>query len=234
MACDGQLFCFTCAGGRRTLFDDIETFLPELQVEKLEYAGHGTRYREPFYRDFDALAEDMFSCLKTAYTGSKYALLGYSMGAIAVLEVLRRITASDFPRPFHIFLAAHEPRVREELRGFTQTEPDERVKQRTISFGAVPDCLISNRSFWRVYLPLYRADYAMVGKYWFENIHFETDIPATIFYSEEDTPSEYMAQWRRYFVGRFELCRFDGTHFFIREHFREMAAIIQNRMWEDK
>ncbi len=229
-----QLFCFTCAGGRAALFDDIERELPMLRVEKLEYAGHGTRHREPVYADFSALAEDMFSRIKAAYAGGHYGLFGYSMGSIAVLEVLRRISASGFTRPRHVFLAAHEPFVKKELLGFSETESDEWVKQRTIRFGAVPDRLMDNRSFWRVYLPLYRADYDLVCKYRFEDIRYETDIPVTIFYSEEDTPSAHMAQWRRFFVGPFALCSFSGTHFFIREHFREMAAMIRDRLGGDE
>lgn len=230
MSNEPVLFCMTCAGGRTTLFDDIEVALSGLRVVKLEYAGHGVRHREPLYDDFDALVGDMFSKVRDALDGHPYGLFGYSMGAVVALEVLRRIDAVHLPLPCHIFIAAHEPCTKKELQGFTRDEMDEWVKRRTISFGAIPDRLIDNRSFWRVYLPLYRTDYTLISQYRFEDVTFETDVPATVFYSETDTPFEEMRLWKRYFKRSCAFYCFKGEHFFIQEHYSEMAAIIAEEM----
>lgn len=223
-----QLFCLTYAGGNASFFDDIEKDLPEYNVVKLEYAGHGTRHKESYYGSFDELADDMYSLVKDAYLGDDYALLGYSMGSISLVEVLRRILSdSQFPNPFHVFLAAHEPHTKAEIADFSSNELDGYVKQRTLKFGAVPEVLLNNNAFWRMYLPLYRADYSLIGKYKFDELDIESQIPATIFYSETDTPTEEMMQWRNYFVGDCDFHSYDGTHFFIRDHHREMAEIIR-------
>lgn len=227
-----QLFCFTYAGGNASFFDGIEKDLPEVELVKLEYAGHGTRHRESFYQDFDELADDMLRLLKEQRSSEDYALFGYSMGTIALAEVLRKIlTDTTLKNPTHVFLAAHEPHSKAELIGFTDNELDEWVKDRTIKFGAVPEKLLNNKSFWRMYLPIYRADYSIIGKYSFEELSLQTTIPATVFYSETDTPRSEMELWKKYFVGECEFFQYEGTHFFIQNHHAEMAYVIKNA-WE--
>ena len=227
-----QLFCFTYAGGNSSFFDGIEKDLPEYELVKLEYSGHGTRHKEPYYQNFDELTDDMEWALKERYVGGDYALFGYSMGSITLVEVLKKILAdSVMQEPTHVFLAAHEPHSKAELVGFTDDELDEWVKDRTIRFGAVPEKLIHNKSFWRMYLPIYRADYSIIGKYSFEDLSLKTSIPATVFYSEKDTPRSEMELWKKYFTGDCEFFQYEGSHFFIQNHHAEMADVIKNA-WE--
>ena len=248
-----QLFCFTFAGGTASFFDQIEKDLGTpvdneavntvtsavdsagsmINVIKLEYAGHGARHREPLYRNYQELADDLFDQFQHLYAqgvGNDYALFGYSMGTITLVEVLRRILASVLPAPKHIFLAAHEPHTKAELLTFTPDEMDEWVKDRTIKFGTVPEKLLNNKTYWRMYLPLYRHDYTLLAHYDFENLSLETDIPATIFYSETDTPLKEMKLWEKYFRGHVEYCRYKGQHFFIQQHHEEMARVIIDRL----
>ncbi len=226
-----QLFCFTYAGGNATFFDSIEKDLPEIELIKPDYSGHGKRHKEPYYTCFDELSDDLFNILNSAYTGGEYSLFGYSMGTITLVEVLKRIlTTPGMKQPDNVFLAAHEPHSKAELAGFTDDELDEWVKERTIRFGAVPEKLIHNNSFWRMYLPLYRADYSIIGKYRFENLYLSSSIPATVFYSESDTPRSEMELWRKYFTGECDFLKYEGTHFFIQQHHAEMAVIIREKM----
>ena len=229
-----QLFCFTYAGGTAAFFEEIEKDLLEFDLVKLEYAGHGTRHKEAFYQDFEELADDMFRLLKEQYDGGQYSLLGYSMGTITLVEVLKRILAdNDMEVPSHVFLTAHEPHSKAELIGFTDDELDEWVKKRTVRFGAVPEKLLNNESFWRMYLPIYRADYGIIGNYSFEKLTLRTTIPTTVFYSETDTPRKEMELWKRYFTGDCEFFKYEGTHFFIQNHHVEMADMIK-KAWENR
>lgn len=227
-----QLFCFTYAGGNKDFFITIEKDLYNIDLCALEYAGHGDRRKEPFYSDFNELSDDLFTELRFRITND-YSLFGYSMGCISLVEVLKRILAENIKPPTHIFLAAHEPKSRSELIGFTEEELDEWVKERTVRFGGVPDKLLNNKTFWRTYLPLYRADYSIIGKYLFEELNLKTNIDTTIFYSESDTPFDDMTLWKKYFTGVCDFFQFDGTHFFIQQHHKEMAAIINKKMMSE-
>ena len=225
-----QLFCFPYAGGTASFFKVIEKDLESIEVVKIEYAGHGERFREEFYRDFDDLADDVFAFLRREYNGGEYYLFGYSMGSISLVEVLKRIIKSNMKKPSGVFISAHEPHTKSELLGFSSDELDDWVKERTIQFGAVPEKLVNNRAFWRMYLPIYRIDYSIIGKYDFKRLDLRTIIPATIFYSEADTPLREMKLWEKYFTGICEYHRFDGTHFFILDHHSEMAEVILEKM----
>lgn len=222
-----QLFCFTYAGGTKEFFNEIEDDLTGINLVKLEYAGHGERHKEKFYNTFDELADDLFREIQNSLY-KDYSLFGYSMGSISAVEVLKRIIDKDLPQPKNIFLAAHEPHTKAELLGFSADELDEWVKNRTILFGAVPEKLLNNKVFWRTYLPVYRADYTIIDKYKFDNLRIRSSVPATVFFSETDTPYEEMKQWNNFFSCDFY--QFPGTHFFIHQHHEEMARIIRQKM----
>ena len=222
-----QLFCFAYAGGSASFFDVIEEDIPDIEFIKLDYAGHGKRHKEPFYDNFDQLSDDCFRLVSEAQNGEDYGLFGYSMGSITVVEILKRIEATiGIKKPSHVFIAAHEPHSKSELIGYSDSKLDEWVKERTIRFGGIPEKLIHNNSFWRMYLPIYRADYSLIRKYRFEDLNLCTDIPVSIFYSEKDTPKTEMELWKKYFTGVCGFHQYDGTHFFIQEHHKEMAEVI--------
>lgn len=226
-----QLFCFTYAGGNASFFDVIEKDLPELELVKFEYSGHGTRHKEPLYKSFDELTDDLYGRCKNERNEEDYALFGYSMGTIALVEILKRIDADpEMGLPTHVFLAAHEPHSKVELAEYSEEKLDEWVKERTIRFGAVPDKLIKNKSFWRMYLPLYRTDYSIISKYRFEDLDLVSKVSATVFYSETDTTRTEMELWTRYFVGECDFHQYEGSHFFIQEHHSEMAEVINEKM----
>ena len=179
------------------------------QARKLNAAAQApdSPYKEKMarYGSARAWADDLYARLLADGTGGAYGLLGYSMGTIAMAEILKRILDDpEIPDPVHVFLAAHEPHTKAELAGYKPDELNEWVKERTIRFGGIPEKLLKNEPFWRMYLPLYRADYTLIGKYRFEDLQFRTRIPATVFYSETDTPRKDMEGWSRFFIG---LCR---------------------------
>jgi len=230
-----KLFCLTYAGGSASFYDLLDKYIsPDIQLIKLEYAGHGARSKEPLYSSFEELAEDMYGLITSQVTcDEEYALIGYSMGSISVTEILKKILAEGkLKKPKQVFLAAHEPQTKAELANYSDGELDEKVKQRTIQFGDLPDNLINNKIFWRMYLPIYRADYSIIGKYRFEELKLVTDVPALVFYSEEDTLYEDMKKWTYIFASKCEYARYSGKHFFIREHAEEMAIEINKRLTE--
>ena len=230
-----QLFCFPYAGGTADFFSQLDPWIPStIELVKLEYAGHGTRHREPFYQNFSQLADDLYEAVKRLYhPGEGYALFGYSMGSIAAVEVLVRILRDEMlPPPERVFLAAHEPFDKRALLNFQGDEADEWIQERTVSFGGVPEKLLENRTFWRLYLPLYRADYTLIANYNFSKLTLACEIPLTGLYGNQDIASEKMRSWGNYFQGECEFVEFEGNHFFITEHRQELAELIAKRLQE--
>ena len=96
--------------------------------------------------------------------------------------------------------------------------------------GGIPEKLMNNQTFWRIYLPLYRADYTLLTKYDFGSLALDCEIPLTGLYGENDLTPEAMQVWRRYFHGACSFVRFPGGHFFMTRHCRETAALIERRL----
>ncbi len=228
------LFCLSYAGGTSAFYDKLEACLePDIDIVKLEYSGHGSRIRAPLLDTIEATVQDLLPLIQSKLSeneSSEYAFMGYSMGSIVVLELLNCLNKKHLKCPVYVFLAAHEPMTKVILSGIPDNELDEYAKQRTIEFGGVPDNLLNNKAFWRMYLPLYKADYQMISRYCFEQVELKANIPATIFYSEEDTRYSEMKQWDRFFINPCEYIRFEGKHFFIQNHYQEIADIIKERL----
>lgn len=223
-----RLFCFPYAGGTAEFFNRLALGLsPAVEMVSLEYAGHGTRRREPLYQDFAQLGDDLYAAVRRLRRpGEGYALFGYSMGCIAVAEVLACILRrGEFPAPDRVFLAAYEPFDRHDL-----PREDQWVRERTVSLGGVPERLRENRTFWRLYLPLYRADYRLTADYQFSKLTLACEIPLTAFRGEQDTLSGRIEGWRRYFHGECEFVEFPGGHFFIKERWQDIAELIERRL----
>lgn len=229
-----KLFCFTHAGGNATFFDRIHQQLStEIEVIAIEYAGHGSRSKEPFYTTFSEMAMDLYPQIKDRLDGwdDKYALFGYSMGTLAVTEIMQCIIADkDMCMPVHIFLGAHDPQVKLDVDGYNELDIDDFIKKRIIRFGGIPKRLIQNKSFWRVYFPMYRADFSMIGRFDFDKVEWKTDIPLTVFYSEEDTAYKDVVKWKDIFIGESDFIEYEGNHFFINRFYKEMASEIEKRL----
>ena len=101
-----QLFCFTYAGGSADFYNQIEPFIAsDIEVVKLEYSGHGKRRKEPNYESFNDLTEDMYSLIKEYMrVNENYALMGYSMGSIVLVEVLSKIKKMEEINMIFLFL----------------------------------------------------------------------------------------------------------------------------------
>lgn len=225
-----KVFCFTHAGGNATFFNEIENDLSGYELVKLEYSGHGTRYKEPYYENMDELADDIFRLVKEAYNGEEYALFGYSMGTFCLVEVLKRILSDNqMSVPKHVFLAAHAPFTDFDLNGYSVEEQNEWIIGHTKKLGTIPEKLINNKSFWRMYLPLYRADYSIISSYYTDLV---SQIPATVFYSETDSNYVDIEKWKNVFVGDIKFYQFEGSHFFIKQHHKPMGDIMIDRMEE--
>lgn len=230
-----KIFCFSHAGGNANFYDDLknEMMTSGIEMIALDYPGHGSRKKEPFIDNFDGLSDDMISKMGYLLEGDDYALMGYSMGSIVATDIMRKILdKNDLCIPKHIFLAAHEPKTHNILADLSLEVCDNVIKERTISFGAVPEELVNNKTFWRMYLPLYKADYYLIKNYDFEALQLITDVSATVFYSGEDTPFKEIAKWSNYYKGDTKYFQLNGNHFFIKNHIKEIADIIFRRLSE--
>ena len=88
------VLCFPFAGGTGQFFDILDRdTLDGVELVKLEYAGHGSRIREPLYQSFEALVADLYPQICDLLSNKgwcRFAFFGYSMGCLAAFSVLQK------------------------------------------------------------------------------------------------------------------------------------------------
>lgn len=227
-----QLFCIPYAGGTANAFSGLAKALgDDVLVSAIEYSGHGTRKAGAFYQDFAELAADVLEEIKKVRRPElPYAIFGYSMGSVAVYELLWRYLADDQPQ--HIFLAAHEaPDVEWESKEYAAYD-DEHFMDMLIGFGGFEESdrqMLGNRFFRRLFFQPIREDYRLLAEYKMQEYH-PLPVDATMFYSPLDIPTEQIETWKRFAGGEIEFVPLGKNHFFIREHADEMAEIMRRKM----
>lgn len=204
-----------------------------MDVIAIEYPGHGLRSKEPLCENMHELAEDMVSMMKLKGDLDRpYSLLGYSMGTIVALAVYELLAKRGYRKPQNMFLAAHFPSSNSEYLRFKDAGMEKRVQEYVLEFGGIPNKVQNNATFWRVYLPIYQADFYAIGTYCFTDKKAAIDVPVVIFYAEDDTPYARMVKWKDYFGKECNFVCYNGNHFFIQAQYKNMAQVIKREIYE--
>lgn len=223
-----QLFILPYAGGSIEAFKRLTDLIDDrIDVVTVEYAGRGTRAREPLASTFDELFNDSVS-----YAVSKrneeipYAILGYSMGGIFAYEFLKREVLKGINR--HTFICAEtSPKERASEFSKVNNPSDSLIMERARKLGGINERLVENERFYNIYMKPMLSDYKLLFNYRFQhqaNKKVRSDV--TFFYSERDTPYKSLENWGELIEGNYDYYQFGDNHFFINQYYAEMASVI--------
>lgn len=225
-----KLICLPHAGGDTSLFREMtEAVNDEIACYTLDYSGHGRRNKLPYYNNWDELTTDIAALIgEIVEPNDDYVLLGYSMGTMAVYELLARKLLEH--APMHLVLCSHEePEVRwfdGNFAALTDDEVADLIRNRG-GINRIDEKTLQNRVFRRMYFEPIKRDYELISNY--RKTECEPiDIPYTIMYSPEDISAERIRSWDNILSGPGEYIEFSGKHFFIKKHPAEVAKTINN------
>lgn len=227
-----KLICLPYAGGNAKVFDEIKEFLSEkVELIALDYAGHSSRIKEPFYDSFQTMVEDMAKAVNDVIEAEEeYALWGYSMGSVVAYEVVaQKLLAKN---PVYMFFASHEaPCEKWDDRLYDEMD-DLEFAHYIAEFGGFSkfeDRMLGRKFFMTMVFNPIRADYRLLADYsWVQKENI--DIPATMFYSDKDVPTEHVKKWQKLFDKEIEFVELGENHFFIRDYAGELADIIIEKL----
>lgn len=223
-----EIFLFPNAGGTveifRLLCSELES---EFECFCFEYPGHGLNESE-LLDTMDKLSARTYEFFQSKHkAGNDYVLLGYSMGTIVAMSLLKLIGLDEGTHLAGMVLAADPPKniIRE---NGAETE-EENIKEFYMKNGGISEKLINSKLFESLYLPSFRNDYRILKEFDYSVLQLNNDVNAIILYCEEDIPFESMQGWSKFFIKRPEFIEYAGGHFFIRKHYREIAELIKTR-----
>lgn len=177
---DITLYAFPCAGGTAKLFNDLKRCLKnKIELITFEYAGHGIRFGETLYDNFDSLCDDAAQIINK---GTKYAFLGYSFGCSVAYQLCLSFN------PQHMFMCANTPPYYDDKSNLSSLNHDEFLEEFK-SLGGIPDELFDYPEVLDLYMPILRNDVKLEESQRRCAIH-HIDCPLDIFYSDDITESE--------------------------------------------
>lgn len=225
-----QLFCLPYSGGKSQVFNKIISLVsPEIEVYPIEYAGKGTRAKEPFFEEYNSFIDDVVCQINRKRNMQiPYALFGYSIGTLFAYDIISKEMIEG--KLIHAFIggccSADEQRFEERLSDLSGEE----FWNRIIAMGGVRKELLSNRKFLKIFSKPLRADFYIGEQFEYISNQIKPLCNATILYSEKDTPYHSVKGWNKLFEGDVDFELFTGDHFFAFENYERTADIINERL----
>jgi medium-chain acyl-[acyl-carrier-protein] hydrolase len=212
-----RLFCLPHAGGGATAFRSWTAELPAfVQLCSVLLPGRETRLSEPLYTEIGPLVDAMDRELRP-WLDIPYAVFGHSMGALLAFEWVRKLQREGCPTPACLFLSGRRAPDRSGDTSFLHALPNgEFVKELTRVYNGIPQELLDNEELMDVFLPILRADIAVVESYRFQPGD-PLVCPITVFSGMNDPSVSWdeLLAWNRQARQRqFAMQVFPGGHFY--------------------
>ena len=224
-----RLFCLPYAGGSSFFYRDLKGYLkPGIELCAIDLSGHGMHMGDKLNVCMSDAVDDAYEHMRAAGLDTPFALFGYSMGATLSYHLYARLMQQGHA-PEHIFFAANTPPFVPD-DGVPSSDLDDASFIKELSeLGGLPQEVLECKELLDVFLPILRAD-----------VRLEEDgtvaEPATIdcdmsiIYSEHEDKDGQIEQWRRCAGRLCDFHRFAGGHFFMLDHYAEVAEIINQAL----
>lgn len=173
-------------------------------------------------------ADDLVHQMVLTGIDGPFALLGYSMGATMAYHIYFRLRELA-PAPEHVFFMENTPPFSPAGNIRWSEMDDGTFLNKMAGLGGMSQEVLACKELLDVFLPIMRADTLLEED---GQVASPTTIGCdmTIMYSEQDDTAGTMEDWRRCAGGQCEFHRFDGTHFFMLDHYAEVAEIINRTL----
>jgi surfactin synthase thioesterase subunit len=225
-----NLYCFPFAGGNKYSYNNFLPCLkPGLTMVPVELPGRGARSKEPLLVDVREMAYDLFLKIR-AELSRPYAFYGHSMGSVLAYLVARHALEAGLCGPNHLFLSGRGGLCTMPGGKIMHTLPTDAFVEEIRHLGGTPEKLLDDKDLIHFMVPVLKADFQAVESYR-EEIIKPLDVPVTVMTGNQDlSHGTQQAGWQKISTRLIESIVFDGGHFFIQQHAKEIMDIIDVRL----
>ena len=224
-----RLFCLPYAGGSSLFYRELESYLkPGIELCVIDLAGHGMRMGEDLNETMGQALDDVYEQMGQTGFDEPFAVLGYSMGSTIAYHLYFYLRERGMA-PRHLFFMANMPPYVSDDGAVSADLPDDEFLREMTALGGLPQEVLECQELVDLFLPIMRADVHLE-----EGSHVSEpqtiDCNFSVLYSTQDDEGGQMDQWRRCAGRLCDFHRFEGTHFFMLEHYAEVAEIINRTL----
>ena len=124
------------------------------------------RFNERCFEDLNEMVDDAYKQITKELNGQRYAIMGYSMGAIIAFEVVRKLQENGYYLPGHVFFCAQNSpsaQIKRNMRGLSEDE----FFQKVLELGGTEEELVNNKEIRKIFGKILRSDYEAFETYEF-------------------------------------------------------------------
>lgn len=217
------LVCCPHAGGGANYFRPWAASMPAgLGLWALQYPGREERLGEPPCTAMEPLLQDLMQGLG-ALAPVPFVLLGHSMGAAVAFELCLRLQRHG-RAPVALLLSSHPPPDEVQHSHIHQSD-DRQLWLEMVRVGGTPPAVLELPELRRVLTPALRADYQAIESHVFTTgERIGSEVVVCVGDSDPDVPANRAGGWQRFCAREVNLRVFEGGHFYLSLHRRQLIA----------
>lgn len=225
-----KLFCFHYAGGSPFAYVTWSKYISEnVDVYPMMLAGRNLRADEKFSDTLENAASE-FAEMIAKSGGKRIFLTGHSMGGMIAYYTAYLLRIRYNMPVEKVFITASLPNLGQPLLeefGSIHDMNDETFCNMLMEFGAIDERILKIQEFRIQFVPIIRADFAIIEKYKPDPLK-KLDVPLAVYFGSEDriVRKDNIILWRDYTSGEVIVKECSGGHFFINNCAEEICSDI--------
>lgn len=211
-----RLLCFPYAGGGPSVFRGWPQYLSaDIELCAVQLPGREGRMKEAPIGEIGRLVAELANAIEPSLD-RPVALFGHSIGGLIAFEIAREMRRRYGIEPVHLFVSgcpAPQMHDNDPLHDLPEGEFLDRMRR----FNGTPREVLEHPEMMQLVLPALRADFSLRDTY-----RHVTEPPLgcaiSVFGGTEDVcvGKEKLELWKAHTSEWFQLCLFEGDHFFLR------------------
>ncbi len=216
------------AGGSSQSFSNWKKMLEEdVEINFIDYPGHGSRIGEKLISDFSELIRDMIRQL-TTIADQPVILFGHSMGGVVSAYV-----AAECYRNYGInfkgiiLSSCYSPQKLGEKKHIELS--DEQLEHYLISERNIPEDIIKTKEFKRFLFPAIKNDFKVLHGFQYKELQLPP-CPIHCIYAGQDYDigMEAMNGWQECCSNPIEWHKIKGSHFYFEDYPQDAFEMIRS------
>ncbi|MDR4461478.1 MAG: alpha/beta fold hydrolase [Nitrospirales bacterium] len=220
-----RLLCFPYAGGGPSVFRGWPQYLStDIELCAVQLPGRESRMKEAPIGELRRVVVELAEALAPSLD-RPVALFGHSIGGLIAFELAREMRRRFAIEPVHLFVSGcSAPQIYDNDPLFDL--PEDEFLDRMRRFNGTPREVLEHPEMMQLVLPALRADFSLRDTY-----RYVAEPPLrcaiSVFGGTEDVGvgKERLEPWKAQTSKWFQLCLFQGDHFFLRT---AQAAVVES------